>query len=173
MNDLKLRVCPSCEQAKPRTKDYFSKDRNRPDGLYSYCLECSRKRNCKAYIDNRPAVLARSKEYARENNWKYQKIWSKNNPNISRFIALKSSAKGRGLATCTRKEFLVWYSEQLAICHYCSATNTRLTIDRKDNRFGYYPGNMVIACNYCNTSKGTTRTYEKQVELANKVRSNI
>ncbi|KKM13890.1 hypothetical protein LCGC14_1711620 [marine sediment metagenome] len=57
--------------------------------------------------------------------------------------------------------FVAWRNSQPAICYYCGALLllhgndcNSLTIDRKNNKQGYIPGNIVLCCRSCNSSKG-------------------
>ncbi len=72
--------------------------------------------------------------------------------------------------------FEQWYCREAAkldACHYCGVTRLQLRdegshlcswhIDRVNNAMFYDVGNLVLACDHCNTWKGARRTYEETV----------
>lgn len=44
---LATKLCPGCKLTKKVTE--FGKDRSSPDGFYTYCLECDRKKQRESY----------------------------------------------------------------------------------------------------------------------------
>ncbi len=56
------KTCVRCKAPFPATPDYFHRDRNRPDGLQSYCKSC---RNSHQMVYDRNLILKTSTAYAR------------------------------------------------------------------------------------------------------------
>jgi len=54
------RLCPRCKQNKPLTIRFWSRDRTKPSGFKSHCLECTRKANSTYYY--RVTKINQSKE---------------------------------------------------------------------------------------------------------------
>lgn len=48
------RVCPDCNERKPLTDDYWTKDKWRPDGRHAYCKICKAKRKRNARLSETP-----------------------------------------------------------------------------------------------------------------------
>jgi hypothetical protein len=76
----------------------------------------------------------------------------------------------------TLGEFQSWYCQEASIrdaCHYCGIDRPQLRdagsnlcswhIDRKNNSLPYVLGNLVLACDHCNSWKGARRTYAETV----------
>jgi len=56
-----MKRCSKCGEEK--SLDMFSKDKNRSDGLYTYCKECSRKDSKKYYDANAEKIKANSRKW--------------------------------------------------------------------------------------------------------------
>ena len=89
-----------------------------------------------------------------------------------RDIAKGARAGARWPLLISQGEFEAWYCQEAAnkdACHYCGVTRVQLRdsgsnlcswhIDRIDNDRPYEAGNLVLACDHCNTWKGARRTY--------------
>ena len=80
-----------------------------------------------------------------------------------RFGQAKSLAKRRGLSWTVPQEL---YESLIACsCHYCggSLPSTGVGLDRKENRQGYEPENVVPCCTRCNVVKGANLSYPEMV----------
>lgn len=89
-----------------------------------------------------------------------------------RDIVKGSRAGVRRPVLISQAEFEDWYCSEAArsdVCHYCGVTREQLRdsgsnlcswhIDRRDNARPYERGNLVLACDHCNSWKGARRTY--------------
>lgn len=99
------------------------------------------------------------------------------NPDRYAFRLILSNAQIRNIpVSCSKDQFCKWFNNTLKVCHYCELPEEvsllflkkRLTIDRKDNTFGYIIDNLVFACDVCNRSKGSFFSYVEWKEIANK-----
>lgn len=92
--------------------------------------------------------------------------WRRNNPEKYCYLTLKGNAKRRG------KEFTItfeYFLEVIGETDYLSLkgkTKTSLSIDRKDNNFGYVTGNLRIITLSQNSIKGTGEFDEGYTEDA-------
>lgn len=80
------------------------------------------------------------------------------------YIILKHRSKVRHKDIISREEFIEWYNNEEKKCFYCGILpqeNSRLTIDRLDNKKGYEKGNIALACFPCNKVKGETLTTQE------------
>ena len=155
---MNSKICTRCGRTLSLSK--FGKHRLGKDGLNYWCKECSR-------------------EHTRE--------WSKTASGI--YSALKSRVKffGNKPLTITKDEFVEWYTNTPKICVYCDLTEEdlpkvidsfieftyRLSIDSKDNDTGYVKGNLLLACNRCNTVKSNFLTFNEMREIGQKYFKNI
>ncbi len=67
-----MKVCYSCN--KEKSKSEFGKNKNRKDGLHSYCKECTRAKYKEYYKNNREKILKHDKIYREENKELISKI---------------------------------------------------------------------------------------------------
>jgi hypothetical protein len=58
-----MKQCAKCKNQFPATIEYFNKASNRPDGLYNYCISCSRDAAKRRYEKNKDNILAQQREY--------------------------------------------------------------------------------------------------------------
>ncbi len=142
--------------------------------------------NRKYYLKNKEYILASNKRYYQKNK---KRIYEKHKESIKRFHytpkghykIIKRNAKKRGLSVLSQEAFLHWYDKQDKSCVYCGVSEEvvkkypakvrgievrRLTVDRKDNNIGYEVDNIVLACYYCNQTKGSLFSYEEMKELS-------
>ena len=52
------KTCIKCGRTFPRTYDFFYKDHSRKDGLYPYCIECSRPKLKESALKHKQKVLS-------------------------------------------------------------------------------------------------------------------
>jgi 5-methylcytosine-specific restriction endonuclease McrA len=65
MLDSTTKRCTKCGEVYPKTADYFSRDKQRSDGLYPQCKICRRACSKKHYEENREAIIERTRIYAK------------------------------------------------------------------------------------------------------------
>lgn len=90
-----------------------------------------------------------------------------------KYSSLKSRATKRNIHfLIPREDFIRWFKKESKICHYCGKEITMgisgirknwLTIDRKNNKFPYVIGNIVISCYKCNLIKADDISYETMI----------
>jgi 5-methylcytosine-specific restriction endonuclease McrA len=75
----------------------------------------------------------------------------------------KNSAKHRGLCF----ELTEYQLKELrtGVCAYCGQKNEIMTVDRKNNNFGYTFENCVSCCYQCNSIKGPILTFRQMMLL--------
>lgn len=150
---MKTKTCTRCNRTLPISE--FGKHKLGIDGLNYWCRTCNRER--------------------------YQE-YSKTGSGI--YTALKARIKffRNKPLTITREEFIEWYDAQEKRCVYCDLTEKdlskvidsfiefthRLSIDSVDNDKGYVKGNLVLACNRCNTMKSNFLTFDEMKEIGQK-----
>ncbi len=165
MTLARAKKCPRCGVVKPL--DNFNGNKSRRDEHSGYCRKCDYEIKRQLHLDD-PDYMAR---YARS----YRKH-QQGTPQ-GRFRSLKDGARIRGQQCLISKgEFLIWFSNESKICHYCCRdinmvgvrTLDSLTIDRRNNELGYQLGNIVIACRRCNLIKGSWFSEEQMLEIARK-----
>jgi hypothetical protein len=148
--------CTRCGKTLPLTE--FGKHRLTKDGLAYQCKECGKAR-AKAYRASPMGVfigLKGRQTFYRRHEDKREKPFQ-----------------------LERDSFLEWYANQIKECHYCGISQEdlalikdsqlrkvhRLTIDCKENDWGYFLENMVLSCNRCNAIKGDFFTYEEMLHI--------
>ncbi len=163
------RTCSGCQQSKPFTAKHFRKANDRKSGLKGICVVCDRKYSARYRTDNR--------EMYRKSGRK----WAKSPRGIYCYL----NSKGKrvpGIKKCSLEEFIEWYESQELRCVYCgttqdelanstdklNASKTRLTIDQKIARQGYFPENMCLACSRCSMVKSDIFSQEETKEIATK-----
>ena len=97
-----------------------------------------------------------------------------------KFASMKCTAKKRKVEfAMTRTTFEKWWNETLANCEYCGIPEKyiplafpgapkhllNLSVDRRDNQYGYGVGNLVKACCFCNAAKGAVFTFEEAKKI--------
>lgn len=140
-----MKTCTLCGETKDESG--FVKHRQMKDGLSYWCKECTRQK-AKAYRETPRGIYTQLKGRS--------KYYKRHPFNISMGY------------------FLEWYDAQPQVCHYCDLPKKhlksfmqayksrwfRLTIDCKDNEAGYMAGNLVLACDKCNSIKSNILSYE-------------
>ena len=130
---------------------------------------------------NKINIVIKKKQYRIKNRVQINKMnrkYSKSPEGI--YTGLKSNAKIRNINfNITQKDFVEWYNKQDKVCVYCNRTEekiiqdsnkqfSRLSIDRKDNDFGYTLDNITLCCFKCNTIKGDVFTFNEMIEIGNR-----
>lgn len=141
------KICSICKVEKDLSE--FWKDKSKVLGVEGHCIECKRIRKRRYRVSHTEKLV------------KYNKAWDKKHPARAIHTNLLRRAHKKNFEICTQQEFIVWYSQQLHVCHYCNCTEqeqrqdraSRLEIDRKNNDIGYTIENMVFACSRCNIAK--------------------
>ena len=59
--------CPKCGEEKPATSDFYSKNSQNADGLYSYCKVCVAKKDKIRYEANKEAIREQNRAYRKAN----------------------------------------------------------------------------------------------------------
>ena len=178
-----MKTCTLCKIQKPTTD--FGKHSQKPDGLSSWCLQCSREKarvrlsqpstkkqkqeyDKKRYLD--PVVQENAVNRARkhyESNKKERKAkvaeWQKQNKDKVLSYKKANKYKRREIisnSTVSAREFLEWENTQLKVCVYCGVScSDAYQIDHIEplSRGGTHDlNNLVIACPTCNREKSNT-----------------
>jgi len=140
--------CTKCKKVKSLSE--FGKNKQAKDGKTYWCLQCKREYNAEFRLT--PKGI-------------YQQLKG------------RTKFYDRHPVTITQEEFVEWYENQPQKCHYCGipiehmeyvmkhygSRWLRLTIDCKDNPTGYAKGNLVLACDKCNSVKSNILSYEDMI----------
>lgn len=128
------KFCSSCKKPGKFHKNRFTKD-----GLSYRCADCLKKYHASHYRANRERLLARGKEWVKENQ-----------PRVS-FALYRRTAKSRGLAfELTMDQFMSFWGKP---CFYTGRPIASIGLDRVDNAKGYVMGNVVPCCLAANKAK--------------------
>ena len=144
------KYCKRCDRTLPI--EQFCKNKQTKDGYGFYCKECMAEYE-KRYSAMPKGIYMNLKNYQK---WRHKK-----------------------LVIITKEAFIEWYNDEPKICHYCDIPEglleklidtqnnkvSRLTIDCKDNGAGYKLGNIVLACNRCNSIKNDFFIYEEMLYI--------
>ena len=143
-----MRRCTHCNELKPISE--FGKHKTCKDGLNTQCKACNR---------------ARTKAYGKTPDGIYSRLNARANFYPNRTISI------------SRRDFVNWYNEQEKVCVYCGIKEedlgkvsdgfnnktSFLSIDCKENEKRYAPGNLVLACRRCNSTKSDILTFEEMM----------
>jgi len=185
-----MKYCPKCKQNKEENE--FYRDKVMKGGLYVYCKKCSKDYDKKRYPKEQERRRKQAKKWRRQNREHFNKIrneWQKRNPekmkryskkyrlNIkSRFPKLKYAG-----AKFKKEDFLGWYDKQKKECFYCgipenelsnnkkfllTATDGKLTFDKKNPEGEYTLDNMVLSCMRCNLIKSNFFSVDEMKQLS-------
>lgn len=166
---VKTKICCRCKKVRPLSQ--FIKRKDTRDGLTYYCKICHQKVNF-IYINrvrqkDWPGYLKKVREYRRTYGGFYGSL---------KYRKYKLSF--------SREEFVKWNQGQERKCFYCDIPEEimlkddnfslmkgqlkmyRLTIDRKNNNGQYSLDNIVLACNVCNSTKGSFFEYKEFKKMA-------
>jgi len=142
---LQTKKCNRCKEEKPLGE--FHKNKQKPDGLQSFCKECSSKKNKEYYIKNKEKELARSKKWKKENRERV-------NENQRKLRLLKIT---NGICRdCMNRP--IDYTRSISYCSNClDSANTRtnkLHKSRKEKGLCIYCGkkldsNYTWCCSKC------------------------
>ena len=181
------KVCACCKTIQPIIN--FTSDRQKGDGLSSYCRTCVATQHRKYTPRNEKTKATQQRYYQsiRDSPEKLAIFRGKyrvhqrryNGMPGGKFNNLKQRCKKRGTRfEISRSDFIEWFNEQSKVCHYCGCELgfgvgvgndwDHLNIDKKDNDGGYTLDNITFACKRCNTIKGFWFTEIEMIEIANK-----
>ena len=182
------KICSKCKMELPVEK--FGKSKSSKNGYYCYCKDCSKKyreenkeRDKQRYLQNREAILAYKKEYAKKNADRIKekqkeyreshkeelclKQKNRQQKNKEKYYYTKHKLSGRYSTYKTnaikRKRAFDLKIEEFDLitskpCHYCgeydSYQDMKYTgVDRIDSSKGYFFENCVPCCEVCNRMK--------------------
>ena len=130
--------CPKC--GKTKLESDFHKDKSTLSGIACWCKECRQTTRKKWSDNNREKHLTRLIKYSQTPK--------------GRYVSIKTCAKRRDIKfELTFEEYLEnFYNKK---CFYCG-DKTQNGIDRVENDYGYFIGNCVPCCTYCNKMKLTS-----------------
>lgn len=94
------KICSKCKVEK--SKDSFTKHRNRKDGLYAYCKQC----RAKQYVENRVDICNQQKAY-RKSNSNTVKLKQTNHYNLNKNKYLVRNARRRALKISATPRVLI------------------------------------------------------------------
>lgn len=163
-----MRTCGRCYDKHPVT--FFNKDRRRPDGLYPYCKNCSRKACRKSYVKHHDSHVEMKRRWKRENPEKHaaiNKAWQKANPDkVAEYSGKwwrgnreKAYANSRAYQAALRTATPPWVDKQVIRMLRKEATEAGMVIDhvdplRHDLVCGLnVPANLQVLTNSENSSK--------------------
>lgn len=187
-----MKVCTKCNSDKELSEYY--KDKSKKDGLSSSCKSCKNKQNIeyqatnkesKAEYDknrrtvNRETINKKKRDYYHSTGKYVEKIWRAANWDKVLTYAKNSKAKRRALERSYKlpsTELITWVDNEPKVCKYCGCDcSTKYHIDHVVPlaRGGAHAiHNLVIACPFCNISKGkkllSEWTNTKLIEIEDK-----
>lgn len=95
---------------------------------------------------------------------------------VGKYKKLLERGRVKGVSVeITQDNFVLWFNNQAKVCHYCGVVLHKdyqdgylrgLTIDRKDNNKPYEIDNIVLACQRCNSMKGSWLNEEQMLDAA-------
>lgn len=159
---MKKRICSKCKIFLPINSFYYNKKSKKYPRFQ--CIKCRKKIQKKYYFLNKEYIIGVQNKHIKNNPEKYRQKYLKGNKTIqSRYCRYRIRArKNNRTFKLTFKEF---ENILLQKCHYCK-TNNRITIDRKNNNFGYTLKNSLPCCYHCNIRK-KKQTYKKFINRKN------
>ena len=189
-----MKTCSKCQLIKPLSDFYYRKDTN---SHRNECKDCNKA--TKAIRESVPGVkeLRAIKEKQRRITYKehinstlrrqrtspeakarikLQTIAFKQN-NPGKITAYSQAARVRrkysinATNSCTKLEFINWYTAADKICTYCGKTNVKLTVDHVTPLIKggtHTTDNFTLACNSCNSSKGGNTLIIWMAKLTNR-----
>ena len=102
---MESKICYACKQEKPATNEYFSKNKNKLDGLSSRCKLCDKEYKKKYYVEYGEEVRAKTNQYKKDNaeivKERNKKYWYDNHDvNIQRSKEQYQKHKEERLKSC-------------------------------------------------------------------------
>ncbi|MFC8685920.1 HNH endonuclease [Brevibacillus porteri] len=192
------KACTKCKAAYPATEEYFYKDKNRKDGLNSWCRDCFKENSRKYAVDNKEEYMAYKKQWYKKNKERlkekqkiidrnlgdfkrqYASKWRKNNKNkIKTYNEKRRSQRKHNI---TQKEWIACKTFFQFECAYCG-----LSEDDHKNKYrnqGLHKEHVIFngrndlkncipSCHSCNSSKRTeslNNWYNKKNDIYNRDR---
>ena len=146
------KICTKCKTEK-LTSEFGTASPNK-DGFNSWCKQCVRDAG-KRYRQTLRGIYSSMKGRA--------------------IYYIEHGKKKQKPFEITMEEFLEWADRQEMMCGYCDlpeeqvwimndyflAKGNRLTVDCMDNPLGYINGNLIWACDKCNSVKNNILNYEQ------------
>lgn len=162
-----LKICSKCQQAKPATPDYFYRAKKDKSGLQSYCKSCMSGYFKKYYQDNLERFKYDSSYYL-ENRERHRvkcRKWELANKEVaSNYTRQRRARKREAQGNHTTEDVQRQYEAQKGKCHYCKVdvgdayhVDHVIPLSRGGSNG---PENIVIACPFCNCSKGNKMPHE-------------
>lgn len=190
-SDDTTKPCSKCKVIKPRTNEFYNKDKRASDGLTSQCKRCGAAQR-KEYAQAHPDVNRRASEKYRrkyperyKNNQdrftekypdrrkKFRRRWRINNPDAEAAMKYRRISKMKELPhTLTAQEWEDIKAEFNYSCAYCG--KTWLELDHSLFREhvlpvsrggGYTKDNIVPSCRVCNSTKHDRTPEEAGMEI--------
>lgn len=146
-----LKICGHCKISKPANA--YTKDKNRPDKLHSYCRECN-STVCTQWRRANPEYQA--KWEAENPDWDAQ--WREANPEKVLIHRCKERSRDKGVP-CELTVEDIHIPDNCPICQRPLTRNigkvgsSSPTTDRWNPVLGYVRGNIWIICHRCNSRK--------------------
>ena len=163
-----MKTCSCCGVDKPRTKEYWTVDKSRKDGLDKYCKDCKKVKN-RQNREDYPDYFSLYYQENKEDLSKYSKQWRKDNLDKVRSYDRKKERKRRALKSNVKEnftpeqEYLVrsMFKNQCLSCgmtqeEHNKRWNERLHIDHiqpLSKGYALSPTNACLLCRSCNSSK--------------------
>lgn len=172
--------CTKCKIEKPESE--FYKDKRRPNGLRSWCINCQKEDNKKRepnYNEQRRKYrLNHKEEYRKKKKIYYQEKKelilignSKWRQTLNgKYVSYRNNAKQRGIEwNLTKEDFQKYWQVD---CHYCGDKIETIGIDRVNSLIGYEIDNIIPCCYGCNISK-MDYSYDEFIMRIMKVFNNL
>jgi 5-methylcytosine-specific restriction endonuclease McrA len=171
MNNLSVldqKFCNKCKTTKARSE--FSANRGKLDGLQTYCKACSRlyqpaSTTKKYYYPGRSKAYRQSQMEKdpvrfRSMQTKRRRRWIEAHPEQWLHLLRRKRAKGDGatILDLTLEQWQAILEKHNYCCAYCGKSTEKLTMDHivPVSKGGQHTqSNVVPACSFCNTSKGS------------------
>ena len=142
--------CTKCNKIKHL--DLFKKQKQRPDGICSWCKECHKKDVVKYFKNNR--------DKANKNNRKYEKT-EKGKLTKRRNKLIRIERERNQIKTLTKEQWHLILKEQLYRCNICNREFNDSLKPNKDHIIplckggNYTKENIQALCSTCNGKKGS------------------
>lgn len=178
-----VKRCTKCAEEKSATTDYWHKDAHGLYGFKAICKVCKKEKDAADWLDSEKSAKkkANGKAWNKRNrayHTRKEREWRRNNPERARQRENKTrkerqkryrlkhpetnslirARRRNAPGTHTKEDIELQYRSQQGRCWWCQrALNGVYDVDhvRPLTRNGTnYPNNLVVACEFCNASKG-------------------